>query len=578
MPGRIIVTVLVVFLVFFGGFSAQAGEKITASAVVILPFDANAAGKYAYLKESLRNMLTTRLAVKDGIRVLDASLSPKEAAEIKGWKKQELPAVLFARLHADYIVTGEISEAANGLNIQLIFHPALGAKKSLKFAMSAATEENILPSLDRLALEIGDKIAPLKTETVLKEESPQQQIAGVSGAMTAFRTPHPERLYKTGLYGTGGVVGGENNGMLVSSQGVRRSAPLSMKMIAMAVGDLDGDGMLEILLAEDGDLRIFHFQEGRFSQIAKVPIAADLKIHAMNVADLEKNGHMDIYISATEGNRPSSCVASWSKEHGLQMLHKNIPWYIRPMDIPGEGMVLVGQEKGFDDKLLVVPGIYEVALERGRDIPKRGKKLLLPKSVNLFDFAMADLNGDGKIETLVIDGSEKLSVYDQAGTQLWVSKENFGGSTNYIGPAWINQVLADTKIFVPTRIIVSDMNHDNKKEVVIGRNQRGSYSYNFFKNSRWYDGGSVSGLIWTGSAMVEVWHTNTLDGMIADYSMQAGAIKKTSGSGVGMSSSTLFVGQIPDSSFIDKMIPNSSETNVYAYVIDILNKKLENKN
>ena len=584
MPGRIIVTVLAVFLLTFGSFPAQAGEKKSSSAIVILPYDASSAGKYSYLKDSLRNMLATRLAARDGIRVLDYSLSQKEIADIKASKKQSPPQNLFSRLHADYIVTGVLSSVAEGLNMELTFYPSSGVKTPIKFAMSAENEEKVLSSLDRLALEIGDKVAgsPVsqKPDEGKQEDIQKQQAPGASDAMASFRTPHPERLYKTGIYAGGGIVGAEKGGALVSSQGVRKSSPLSMKMVAMAVGDLDGDGVQEIVLVENGELRIFHFKEGRFLQIAKVPISPRLKIHAMNLADLDKSGRMKIYISATDEKTVSSLVLAWDKEHGLQTLHKNVRWYLRPMEIPGEGMALVGQEKGPDENILVFPGIYRIAFSKGSDVPKQGKKLSLPKSVNLFDFALADLNGDGKVETIAVDREEKLTVYDQAGALLWISNENFGGSKNYLGPSWTNLTLGDEKIFVPTRIIVTDMNRDKKKEIIVGRNKRESYSYNFFKNSRSYDGGSVSCMTWTGSAMAELWHTNSLPGIINDYSFQLKQQDQENRKGEGAKdtgsqkvSAVLFVGNIPEGILNNILSLASSETFLFAYDIDSIIKK-----
>jgi hypothetical protein len=586
MSSRIILTVLAVFLVLFGSISAQAGEKKTSSAVIILPLDIDADGKYSYLKDSLRNMLATRLASRDGIRILDYSLSQKEAAEIKALKKQAPPQNLFSRLHADYIVTGVLSSMADGLDLQLTFYPASGVRTPINFNMSADTEEKILPSLDRLAREIGDKVSgtpPVsqKPEGGKREDIQRQQTQGESDAMASFKTPHPERLYKTGIYAGGNIVGTEHGGVQVSSQGVRKSAPLSMKMVAMSVGDLDGDGVDEIVLAEDGELRVYRFLEGRFAQIAKVPISPRLKIHAMNLADLDKSGRMKIYISATDDKTISSLVAAWDMEHGLQTLHKNVRWYLRPIEIPGEGLVLIGQEKGFDDNILVFPGIYELTLKNGSDVPKKGKKLSLPQSINLFDFALADLNGDGRIETIAIDKNEKLSVYDQAGTQLWISNDNFGGSKTYIGPGWSNPNLLDDRIFIPTKIIVTDLNHDKKKEIIIGRNQRGSYSFNFFKNTRSYDGGYISCMTWTGSAMAELWHTNTLAGMIADYSFQSGlhetGSRTAGGKGTKVvepekSSATLFVGQIPESNLVDMLMPMNNETDLFAYDLNFMTK------
>jgi hypothetical protein len=302
----------------------------------------------------------------------------------------------------------------------------------------------------------------------------------------------------------------------------------------------------------------------------------------MNLADLDKSGRKEIYISATEGTMVSSLVVVWDKAHGLQTLHKNVRWYLRPMEVPGEGMVLAGQEKGIEDNIVVSPGIYEVTMKKGSDTPQRGKKLALPKSVNLFDFALADLNGDGQVETIAIDKNEKLSVYDQAGALLWISTENFGGSTTYLGPSWTSPTLRDDKVFVPARIIVTDANHDKKPELIIGRNQRGTYSYSYFKNSRSYNGGYISCMTWTGSAMTELWHTNLLDGMIADYSFRLGpqgaGARSAGGEGAkatdpGKSSATLFVGQISDKSLLDVLTGTDSETNIFAYDIEFMLKK-----
>jgi hypothetical protein len=581
MPRRIIsITTFLVFL-FCCGSPLFAAENKTSATLVLLPFEAGSAGKYTYLKDSLRTMLATRLAANDGIRVLDSALSPKDLSEIKTGKKQAPSQGLFNRLHADYIVAGALGSHGEGLSLQLTLYPASAAGKIQTISVSAEKEDQILASVDRLAADVGSRVSmPSMSSSIAAatpEAAPKAQESGTVDQMAAFRTPNPERLYKTGIYAGGRIVGAENSGMPVSSEGVKKSAPLSMKMVGMAIGDLEGNGEQDIVVAADEELRLYHYNQGRFLQIAKLKISPRLKIHAINLADVDKSGKSKIYISATEERTASSLILAWDKEQGLQTLHKNIPWYIRPMEIPGQGLVLVGQQKGTDDNVIIFPGLYELTFTKGSNIPKQGKQVPVPKSVNLFDFTFADLNGDGKFETIVIDKDEKLAVYDQANTLLWISQENFGGSPNYFGKDTMNATPETDRVFVPTRIIAVDMNHDNKQEILVGRNRRSSYT--FFRNIRTYDDGFVSCLSWTGSVMRELWHTNTLGGIVADYSLlqaQDGSRQKAgpsqSDEPAKKNSLTFIIGQVPETAVYNVLLSGSPESVLYAYTVDILKK------
>jgi hypothetical protein len=584
MSGRRILSILAVLVFFCGCFTAQtaqAQEKKTS--VIIMPFNTKAAGKYAYLDESIRTMLSSRLAAKAGIQIRDYSFSPKELNEIKKFKNRESSGKIPARLNVDYIVNGSMYSVSKKLDLQVTFHPLQKNGKPLKFTLIAENEEQILPALDRLVDEINNKISKKVEKKKLHKMSGQEHGKPVQSETPkgelGFQTANPEKMYKKGIYSMNGISG-ESGAMQVAANGVRKSSPISMEMVAMGVGDLDGDGTKEIVLAGNGELRIFHFRDGRFFQIAKASLASRLKIQAMNLADLNHDGRDEIYICATDGENISSLIAEWNAKQGLHILYKEIPWYLRPLKIPGRGMVLAGQESGVGVGNLISPGIYELKMKKGSDSPVRGEMLPVPSQVNLFDFVFADLNGDGQVETVAIDNQEKLLVYDQGKTLLWVSSENFGGSTNFLGSGLKADNAVQTKIYLPTRLIAVDLYNDKKQEILVARNKK--TSYDFLSNFRTYNGGFVSCMKWTGAAMQELWHTRTRAGKVVDYNLQltaganealktSSAIQGQKGSG-GKQSAVLFVGQVPSSTFLNILLPKKSETTLFAYDIYLKEK------
>ena len=156
-----------------------------------------------------------------------------------------------------------------------------------------------------------------------------------------------------------------------------------------------------------------------------------------------------------------------------------------------------------------------------------GPPLPLPGKYPLYGLAVADLDGTGARDILLVDGSDYLKVYDAKGKLKHQSGEHFGGTENTIrfgdealrtrggaGSAGTERI---DNVPIYSRIFVRDGKEPGKKEkeVIVWRNIP-SVGY-FVKDARLYTKGKVFSLKWDGAGFQTNWETREFDGYIADY-------------------------------------------------------------
>ena len=79
------------------------------------------------------------------------------------------------------------------------------------------------------------------------------------------------------------------------------------------------------------------------------------------------------------------------------------------------------------------------------------------------------------------------------------------------------------------------------------------------QNYREYDGGDIVCLGWRESALKEVWRTNRIPGYIADYEFVLSSVENNS----DKKQAQLYVGQIPESTFLGLLATKESKMLVY---------------
>lgn len=552
--------------------------------IVFSTFDKSSAGKYAYLRDSVQAMLAGRLAAKDRVKVVEKTFSEGELASLK--KEGTGKNLSIGGVNADYLVTGALFALTSGLEVQVELYPLVPKEEILNFSVRSQTPDTLITDVDKLSAEIAQAAFGYRSPQAGKEVK-TVDVKGNRG----FVTVHPEEAYKRNQY-SGATIGIAGSGIITKGRGAKMTTILPVDMRTMAVGDVNGDGQKEILLLAGRNLMIFGTRDNAIVQLAETSLPTTLTIHALNLADLNGDGKDEIYLSGTDGLYVSSTIMQYATGDGFTTIGQNIPWYLRPLFMPGKGWQLAGQKRGMARIDLLSPGVYLLALDKKYNITKESR-IALPDSINLFDFVYADLDGDGFYEIVAVDQHEKLRVYNPGNELMWVSQKNFASSKVYLGPSRGGATSkTDTRnftededenrdlIFVPERIIVTDINQDGKQEIVVSEGTKTGFG--FFNRLRLYDSGAVVSMAWNDSALVESWRTGNLKGYVAGYGftlLDALPIKEkkepkndtaTNKKGeVGR----LFIGHLPKNGSLANLLPGGAETELTIYDLEFIHEK-----
>lgn len=481
---------------------SQAADS-TQTRVVFLPFHVQLEEAPEHLRTGLTSVLASRVATRARITAITQGSDTQQMRQALEKADFATFSRLLAASGADYLVLSTVGPDATRYEMaSYVFSRGSGTapKKMSRFFSNA---DDPLPAVDELAADLSAFI----TGKGGAKQAPGRERQGASAALTGV---HPERAYRANAL-TQGVSGLEQGDGGFRIRESLRSRPIELDVLDLNVGDVDGDGVQELILLGKKSLQFYHYEEGRFIRTLSQDLPGHLNHLAITLVDANGNGVPELYIGASNGNLAASSIWEW-RNGKLLRLEENVPYYLHAVALAKGEAMLLGQNPP--------PGaasggaIHLMRYEDGALRPSE-TTLPLPAGYNVYDVMPADLNGDGSLEIVAINAQNRLQVFSPSGTLLWTSADAYGASRNFYGTLSALSASVTQPTYLHTRIVTADIDSDGVVDVLVGKNRAETVAY--LPGIRYFDGGSLAALKWEGSGLRILWETQRLPGYIAGY-------------------------------------------------------------
>ena len=514
MRKRLLGVILVFCFVLVGAGGGMADEP---ARVVIVPFKVNADRDLSFLKEGILDMLASRLSWENKVVVVAREETNEAIKDITVPLNEEIARTIGAKLGASHVLFGSLTMFGSSVSLDSKMVDVLQDRPTLTFFKQSKEIDNVIPHVNLLASEIQEKVFG-------RPVAVPKQVAQAQGRPDIYA--HPDKLLGQGIGDQAAVsgvkaapaaVGGFVESRAVSqaetiSPGFWKSQDFKAAIKGIALGDVDGDGKAEVVFIDDRQVHVYRFENKRFLKIKEIAGKRNHRLIAVDVADINGNGPAEIFVTSLKGSGQSlnSFVLEWDGD-GFETVSEGEPWYYRAIDMPDQGLVLLGQKRKMD--VHFVPGVYQLTWRDGEYGP--GERLTLPKGINIFGFAVGDVMNTGEQMIVAFDEGDHIRLFSPSGEEQWKSDEPYGGSMNYL-EFRMDSGRGDNmdRLYLPQRIFVRDVNGDGKDEVIVASNE-GPLG-RLFARLRKFSSGRTVVLSWSGSEFVPRWQTAKMSGHVSD--------------------------------------------------------------
>jgi TolB-like protein len=493
-------------LLIFSMVMVNFGLCASTQKVAVFPFAMNSPKDLGFLQNGLFSMLSSRLSDPGKVDVLDRETIDKflalaqESDATKGALNESKARILGADMGVDYILFGSLTHFGESVSLDASMVDISGEKPSLSFFEQSNNMGDVIPLVNSFAGDINQKVFNRSIANELyAKQAPQEPQA-------------PGSLQHAG--GTAGYGGGFVNLQQTGQKGFSTHLKFDGVINAMAMGDLNKDGVISVVAATDSNLLIHRMDGNRLILEKKLEFDSTNRIVALDISDINKNGYPEIFVTSLNIHREGlqSFVVEYNGTKYITLVEKE-SYYFRVIDGPDGTSMLMGQKRGSSP----FHGSIHKMMASGNNYSLE-KKLRMPRSTSVLSLARGAVTSDDKNEYALINEHGRLTVVSDTGAIEWKGKEKFGGTAHYfLMPRADTDGSFRERVYLHPRMKFYDVDGDGKEELIAVRNQElGGGAFGRYKR---FTKANLEILSWNGIAFASVFQTSFVQGWISDFAI-----------------------------------------------------------